>query len=152
MPHSIKFNRTFSAAHRLNNYQGACHRIHGHNYRVEVTIASPHLVPPGFIVDFGVVKNIIDAFDHHLILCKDDPLAPILMKVGELFVTVDVEPTTESLADLLAAEIFHEVASQGPNPWWVGVVLHETDNIQAESFHGDGPWENMDEELTLSPP
>lgn len=152
MPHNVKFKRTFCAAHRLSDYEGACHNIHGHNYRVEITIASPNTVPPGFIIDFSEVKKVIDALDHTLILYEDDPLVDILNGAGELFTIVGFEPTTESLADYIADGIYDMVTTLGQKPWWVGVVLQETDHIQAEAYAGDGPWEESEESLTFTHP
>ncbi|MDU2065642.1 MAG: 6-carboxytetrahydropterin synthase QueD [Sporomusaceae bacterium] len=59
----------FEAAHNLCNYQGKCHRLHGHNWKVEVTVRGFELDELGMVIDFTVlkaeVKTIIDRLDHY---------------------------------------------------------------------------------------
>lgn len=63
--------RAFSAAHYLRDYDGACARLHGHNYRVEVTVRGGRLQPDGMLMDFGDLKTACDAvlgrLDHRLL-------------------------------------------------------------------------------------
>lgn len=49
---------TFDAAHHLNDYVGPCSRIHGHTYKLEVTIAGP--VVPDMVMDFFDVKQLVE--------------------------------------------------------------------------------------------
>jgi 6-pyruvoyltetrahydropterin/6-carboxytetrahydropterin synthase len=59
---------TFSAAHRLREYQGDCERLHGHNYRVEVVVQSPVLDAIGIVMDFrelkAMLKEVLAGLDH----------------------------------------------------------------------------------------
>ena len=58
----------FSAAHRLREYQGDCERLHGHNYRVEVAVASQQLDSTGIVMDFRdlkqMLKRVLEGLDH----------------------------------------------------------------------------------------
>ncbi len=58
----------FAAAHNLRFYEGECERLHGHNWKVEVTVASKKLNTIGLAVDFKILKrtleNIIERLDH----------------------------------------------------------------------------------------
>jgi len=58
----------FSAAHRLENYPGACERIHGHNYKIWVTVSSETIDEQGMVVDLMQVKKHLDEctdkFEH----------------------------------------------------------------------------------------
>ncbi len=58
----------FSAAHRLVNYPGVCERIHGHNYKIWVTVSSETTDEHGMVVDLMQVKKHLDEctsrFDH----------------------------------------------------------------------------------------
>lgn len=60
---------SFSAAHSLREYQGDCERLHGHNYRVEVSVESADLDAMGLVMDFrelkGLLKDALDRLDHH---------------------------------------------------------------------------------------
>lgn len=61
----------FSAAHRLVNYPGACSNLHGHNWKVKLTISATELDDTGMVIDLMELKNYLDEclqqFDHHLI-------------------------------------------------------------------------------------
>jgi 6-pyruvoyltetrahydropterin/6-carboxytetrahydropterin synthase len=52
--------RSFSAAHCLTEYEGACARLHGHNYRVECSVVGEALQPNGMLLDFGDLKGLCD--------------------------------------------------------------------------------------------
>lgn len=62
---------TFEAAHQLPNYIGKCANLHGHTYRVRATISGQfdQRTPAGIIVDFGIVKDVLNKaifnrYDH----------------------------------------------------------------------------------------
>ena len=62
----------FAAAHFLPKYFGKCENLHGHNYKLHVTVAVPKLDEEGMAFDFGTLKRIvqrevIDVLDHTLI-------------------------------------------------------------------------------------
>lgn len=58
----------FAAAHNLINYQGDCENLHGHNWRVEVTVSASELDKAGLAIDFKILKKqtnqILDTLDH----------------------------------------------------------------------------------------
>ena len=58
----------FCAAHRLNNYNGPCENLHGHNWLVKATVAGENLDKSGIVIDFKVLKrklnDILDELDH----------------------------------------------------------------------------------------
>ena len=74
----ITTEKEFEAGHRLVDYEGKCRRIHGHNYRVLITICGNYLLPWGAVEDFGSIKNnlskLLDEWDHKLLLkdCKEN--------------------------------------------------------------------------------
>ena len=59
---------SFAAAHNLINYQGDCENLHGHNWRVEVTVTARELDKAGLGIDFKVLKQetnkLLDELDH----------------------------------------------------------------------------------------
>ena len=59
---------SFAAAHRLREYGGACEKLHGHTWRVEVHLSGEKLNPLGILVDFRVAKRALraalKALDH----------------------------------------------------------------------------------------
>ena len=66
---SITKKFEFEAAHKLLGHPGKCKNLHGHSYKLEVTISSRKLNDQGMVMDFGDLKKIvnkwvIDKFDH----------------------------------------------------------------------------------------
>jgi 6-pyruvoyltetrahydropterin/6-carboxytetrahydropterin synthase len=74
---------TFEAAHQLPWHQGRCHDLHGHSYRLEVTVEGP-LTENGVVVDFADLKavvgrEVIDRYDHkYLNDLIDNPTAELV--------------------------------------------------------------------------
>jgi 6-pyruvoyltetrahydropterin/6-carboxytetrahydropterin synthase len=62
---------TFSSGHYLRDYYGKCENPHGHNYRVVVTLVGEQLEPNGLLLDFKLLKRIlqptIQYLDHNMI-------------------------------------------------------------------------------------
>lgn len=58
----------FSSAHFLRDYKGKCEAIHGHNYKVEVSLKSNELQKNGILIDFTDLKKdlkeILRYLDH----------------------------------------------------------------------------------------
>lgn len=66
---TVTVRRTFSAAHFLTSKSGRCENMHGHNYRVEVTVGANRLTPGGMVVDFIELRTAVDAIlpDHQVL-------------------------------------------------------------------------------------
>lgn len=66
--YKLTIRTSFAAAHNLINYQGDCENLHGHNWRVEVTVAASELDKAGLCIDFKVLKReagvVIQELDH----------------------------------------------------------------------------------------
>jgi len=62
---------TFSSGHYLRDYYGKCENPHGHNYRVVVTLVGEQLEPNGLLLDFKLLKRLlqptIQYLDHNMI-------------------------------------------------------------------------------------
>lgn len=69
---------TFSAAHFITIPGHQCERMHGHNYRVGVRVTGAVDEATGFVVDFGVIKQVvrplIEAVDHRVLLPAANPV------------------------------------------------------------------------------
>ena len=67
----VSVEDTFAAGHALRNYRGKCENVHGHNYRVQLTFQGPALDATGLLVDFVVVKKlmqvVVDRLDHQFL-------------------------------------------------------------------------------------
>ena len=66
--YEVTIIKSFSAAHVLAEIGGKCEELHGHNFKVEVTLAAPNLNESGLLIDFRIVKKwlneILDHMDH----------------------------------------------------------------------------------------
>jgi 6-pyruvoyltetrahydropterin/6-carboxytetrahydropterin synthase len=66
--YEVTIIKSFSAAHVLAEIGGKCEELHGHNFKVELTVAAPKLNPAGLLIDFRVLKNwlaeILEDIDH----------------------------------------------------------------------------------------
>ncbi len=97
----------FCYGHRLLDYQGKCKNLHGHNGRVLITLETSSLDGLGMVVDFADIKRVIQKWidehlDHRMILRRDDPVVETLLQMGEPLTLVDVNPTAENLAKMIA--------------------------------------------------
>mgnify|MGYP001165874008 CR=1 FL=1 len=100
--YEITVHKTFSAAHIID-IGGEREPLHGHNFKVEATVASEELNPDGIVMDFRVLKRWMDAvlkeMDHAFL----NDLAPFR----------DVSPTAERIARFIADRLNEQVASLG---------------------------------------
>ena len=73
--HRLTVCTSFAAAHNLINYQGECENLHGHNWRVEVSVLASELDNAGLGIDFKILKaetkEILKELDHKYL--NDNP-------------------------------------------------------------------------------
>lgn len=66
--YEISSETSFSAAHRLKNYQGPCENLHGHNWRVRAVVRVGSLNELGIAIDFRTLRNhlkeVVEPLDH----------------------------------------------------------------------------------------
>ncbi len=69
--YEVTVEDTFAAGHYLRNYKGKCENPHGHNYKIQVTLAGAELDRAGLLLDFKdlkeVMKSTIERLDHQMI-------------------------------------------------------------------------------------
>ncbi len=104
--YSVTKTITFCYGHRLLNYDGKCRYLHGHNGRVEIELSSDSLDQRGMVRDFSEIKRVIQGWidrelDHKMLLCRQDPVLPILQELGEPYFAMEVNPTAEAIAQLI---------------------------------------------------
>ena len=87
----VTVEQTFAAGHALRNYHGKMEDIHGHNYKVRITVAGEKLDETGLLVDFLEVKRLmgaaIDYLDHRFIndLAPFDEINPSAENIAKYF-------------------------------------------------------------------
>jgi len=99
---------TTSTAHRLMHYDGACNNVHGHNMEWNVTLTV--IVPDEehqMALDFKDVSDVLDEYDHAILLNENDPLAEHGDLLGET-ITVGGDPTCENIGQMVADRYLEE--------------------------------------------
>lgn len=136
----------FEMAHVLWNYDGPCKNVHGHSYRLFVTIAGIPVNDPqnrknGMVMDFTELKSIVgkeilDVFDHAAVISRNSEKEKIeiFSRILGNMVLVDYQPTCENLV----ADFANRIAPKLPE----GIRLHnlrlyETSTSYAEWFASD---------------
>mgnify|MGYP003572058796 FL=1 len=93
--YTLKIITDFASAHTLRDYPGACARMHGHNWKVEVEVTASELDAIGMGVDFRVIKqaarDIAERLDHRYL----NDLEPF----------VQINPTAENIAAYFHQEL-----------------------------------------------
>ena len=136
----------YEGAHALPGYDGKCRNIHGHSYTLFVTVKGEPLcngegnpAKEGMAVDFKVLKgiveeNIINKFDHALVLRKGTPLAAELDAEYPNVILTDFQPTSENLITWFAQILKEKLPAE------VGLFslrLYETASSYVEWFASD---------------
>ena len=140
--YGLKTEAAFDSAHFLTDYYGKCENLHGHRWRVEVTLSQDDLQTEGtmrdMVLDFGVFKKAVrDAADQldHTFLVEEGSLKPATIAALEdegFKLTILPFRTT---AENLARWFFDQLTSQGLPVFEVEV--DETPNNRA--FYRSGP-------------
>jgi 6-pyruvoyltetrahydropterin/6-carboxytetrahydropterin synthase len=136
----------FETAHALWNYDGKCKNIHGHTYKMFVTIIGEpnqnELSPKfGMVMDFGDLKriikeNIIDIYDHTVILNRNAQTEKFknIEQMFDRFIITDYQPTCENMV----IEFSEIIKSKLPNNLSLhNLRLYETETSYAEWFAKD---------------
>jgi 6-pyruvoyltetrahydropterin/6-carboxytetrahydropterin synthase len=96
--YEVEIILSFSAAHRLRDYNGKCEQLHGHNYKVQIAARAPSPGKGGMVIDFTELKK---------------AAGPVLEKLDHKYLN-DIKPfdEIEPSAENIAAHIFHEISEQ----------------------------------------
>jgi 6-pyruvoyltetrahydropterin/6-carboxytetrahydropterin synthase len=124
----------FSGAHRLYNYQGNCHNIHGHEYKVEVTFEGSQDAL-GIIIDFRVIKDkcqtwVDENWDHAYIYHPEDEVGTYLTNKGFRTFDMGANPTAENMSRFLFDQFFYITEEESAK--LVNVRVYETPTSWAD--------------------
>ena len=133
---------SFEAGHALYGYDGKCKNVHGHSYKLSVTVIGKPItdktnVKYGMVIDFTdlkriVTEEIVDKFDHATIFNKNTPhvkLAKTLKDEGHNVLLVDYQPTSECMVSDFAKKITKKLPN---NIKLFSLKLQETESSYAE--------------------
>jgi len=138
---------SFETGHALYGYDGKCRNIHGHSYKLSVTvngtpISDTENVKYGMVIDFSDLKKIVkeeivNVFDHATVFNKNTPhveLAKELKDRGHHVLLVDYQPTSEMMVIDFAEKIKNRLSN---NIQLHSLKLQETATSYAEWFASD---------------
>tara|TARA_R110002049_G_scaffold181169_4_gene348233 strand:- start:31 stop:480 length:450 start_codon:yes stop_codon:yes gene_type:complete len=135
---------SFETGHALFGYDGKCRNVHGHSYKLSVTVIGSPItdtthVKLGMVIDFSDLKKIVkeeivDKFDHATVFNKNTPhieLAKELTERGHSVILAEYQPTSENMVIDFAAKIQARIPKS--------ITLHslklqETDSSFAEWY------------------
>jgi 6-pyruvoyltetrahydropterin/6-carboxytetrahydropterin synthase len=91
----LSISTSFAAAHCLTHYQGDCENLHGHNWKVEVSVTAKELDNAGLGIDFKLLKGktneLLAKLDHKYL--------------NELIPFLDISPSSENIAKYIYQEL-----------------------------------------------
>ena len=138
---------SFESAHALDGYDGLCREIHGHSYRLFVTIKGEPICEEGnpkmgMVMDFGDLKRIVnseivDRLDHSFVLRDSAQNVELKAMLGAKFnkvVLVDYQPTCENMLADFAERLQRALPA---NVQLYSLRLHETATSYAEWYLDD---------------
>lgn len=137
----------FETAHALFGYEGKCKNIHGHSYKLYVTIigipnSQENHPEAGMVIDFGDLKKIVNSriiepLDHAILLNKNTPhkkLGEDLLAQGHKVILTDFQPTCENMlidfVDKIQKDLPEDISL-------VKLKLYETENSYGEWIASD---------------
>ncbi|AEH00788.1 6-carboxytetrahydropterin synthase [Lacinutrix sp. 5H-3-7-4] len=135
---------SFETGHALYGYDGKCKNVHGHSYKLSVTVFGQPItdtanVKFGMVIDFSDLKKIVkeevvDVFDHATVFNKNTPhveLAKELSDRGHNVLLVDYQPTSEMMVVDFAKKIKKRLPD---NIQLHSLKLQETESSYAEWY------------------
>jgi 6-pyruvoyltetrahydropterin/6-carboxytetrahydropterin synthase len=115
----VSVEYAFAAGHALRGYKGKCENVHGHNYKVRVTVGGEKLNSIGLLIDFtdlrAAVRGLAERFDHQFL----NDLEPF----------TEANPSAENLACYLGTELQRKFQDRGLRV--SNVTVWETDTTSA---------------------
>ncbi|MEF8845852.1 MAG: 6-carboxytetrahydropterin synthase [Bacteroidales bacterium] len=136
----------FEIAHALWNYDGPCKNLHGHSYKLFVTVMGAPINDPdnpknGMVIDFGDLKHIVneeivEPLDHAVIL-NEEALKNDITGIPQMFdkrLVVSYQPTCENMV----TDFARRIAKRLPQRLRLhSLKLHETGSSYAEWYASD---------------
>ena len=103
MSFEVTVSTTFSAAHAIKGMTGECEKLHGHNWKVEISVITENLDERGVSVDYRELRSLLQQavkpLDHS-----------VLNEVPEL---ENISPTCENMARHIYETLANEIPPHG---------------------------------------
>jgi 6-pyruvoyltetrahydropterin/6-carboxytetrahydropterin synthase len=115
--YEVSVDETFAAAHNLRNYHGKCENLHGHNYKVRLTLAGLELDSAGLLYDFvqmkKAIRGVIQSLDHQYL----NEMAPFDL----------LNPSAENIARYIYDETAKQLPASANGAAIASVTVWESD-------------------------
>ena len=121
----------FSTGHRVFGHESKCAHLHGHNYRIHLTVEAEELDSVGRVMDFSAIKEHLcywleEEWDHKFLVWEQDPFAATLKELDSTgTVVVNFNPTAENMGQYLI-DIVGPTQLAGTGVKLVSVNIEET--------------------------
>lgn len=92
-------------SHRLLHYEGKCANLHGHRWKIEIWMEGEPDKKTQILIDYSMIKKIVDRYDHQIILNQEDPMVPRIREFHEV-ITTPGDPTSELMASLIRDDLY----------------------------------------------
>ena len=121
--YEIEKRFTLPIGHRLSKHLGRCSSIHGHNFTVMVGVKSEILNDNYMVIDFSdlkkIIKEVLDRWDHTLLINKDDKdILELCQSKNMRVITLDYDPTAEKLSET----IYLAIDALLPSPLYLNYI------------------------------
>ena len=121
----------FSTGHRVYGHESKCAHLHGHNYRIHLTVEADELDSVGRVLDFSAIKEYLcywleDNWDHKFLVWENDPFANALKALDpDGTVIVNFNPTAENMGQYLI-DVVGPAQLKDTNTKLISVSIEET--------------------------
>ena len=116
----------FASAHQLRGYKGKCENIHGHNWRVILSVKGDVLNDIGLLIDFNDLKDILKKITGYLDHKNLNDIEPFTA----------INPSSENIAEFIAARAQEEINRINPDLLVESITIWES-NTSRCTFYPD---------------
>ncbi|OHE56219.1 MAG: 6-carboxytetrahydropterin synthase QueD [Thermodesulfovibrio sp. RBG_19FT_COMBO_42_12] len=115
----------FSAAHQIRGYKGACERLHGHNWKIQVHVVAERLNEIDMVIDFHELKRL-----------TEEVIAPLDHSfLNDIFPFTEKNPSSENIAKWIYDSLRKKINND--NIHLSAVTVWESDGASASYFESD---------------
>ena len=118
----------FASAHQLRGYKGKCENIHGHNWRVILSVQGEVLNEIGLLIDFNELKNILKKITGSLDHKNLNDIEPFTV----------MNPSSENIAEFIAAKAQAEITKINSNIYVESVIVWESQTSRCTFYPNRG--------------
>src|SRR5512136_2363351 len=99
-------------SHRLLYYKGKCANLHGHRWKVEVWMEGEPDPATQILIDYSLITQVINKYDHESILNREDPMVSRIEEFHPV-ITTPGDPTSELIASIIRKDLYKVCSDLG---------------------------------------